>query len=78
VNRDYRNIRQKNEKNTARFEQMQISAINCGQFGHKMRHVLTSVQATGKHKHIIFRHLRKVSTAVDSTVCHNINKTVFT
>jgi len=35
----------------------------------------SSVQAIGKHKHIIFRHL---STAVDSTVCHNINKTVFT
>jgi len=35
----------------------------------------TSVQAIGKTKHIIFRHL---STAVDNTVCHNINRTVFT
>jgi len=35
----------------------------------------TSVQAIGKHKHIIFRHL---TTAVDSTVFHNNNKTVFT
>jgi len=35
----------------------------------------TSVQAIGKHKHIIFRHQ---SNAVDSTACHNINKTVFT
>jgi len=35
----------------------------------------TNVQAIGKHKHIIFRHL---TTAVDSTVCHNNNKTVFT
>jgi len=35
----------------------------------------TSVQAIGKHKHIVFRHL---ATAVDSTVCHhNNNKTVF-
>jgi len=35
--------------------------------------IIPGVQAIGKHKHIIFRHL---STAVDSTVCHNINKTV--
>jgi len=34
----------------------------------------TSVQAIGKHKHIIFLHL---TTAVDSTVCHNNNKTFF-
>jgi len=35
----------------------------------------TSVRAIGKHKPIIFRHL---STALDGTVCHKINKTVFT
>jgi len=35
----------------------------------------TSVQAIGKHKHIIFRDL---TTAVDCTVCHNNNKTIFT
>jgi len=35
----------------------------------------TNVQAIGKHKHIIFRHL---TSAVDSTVCNNNNKTVFT
>jgi len=36
---------------------------------------ITSVPAIGKHKHIIFRHL---STAVDSRVCHNIDKIAFT
>jgi len=41
-----------------------------------MRHVYYQcTQAIGKEKHISFRHL---STAVDSTVCHNINRTVFT
>jgi len=35
----------------------------------------TNVQRIGKHKHFIFRHL---TTAVDSTVCHNNNRTVFT
>jgi len=35
----------------------------------------TSVQAILKRKHIIFRHL---TTAVDNTVSHNINKTDFT
>jgi len=33
------------------------------------------IQTIGKHKHIIFRHL---TPAVDSTVCDNVNKTVFT
>jgi len=35
----------------------------------------SSVQAIVKHKHII---LRELSTAVDSTVCRNINRTVLT
>jgi len=35
----------------------------------------TSVQAILKHKGIIFRY---ISTDVDNTACHNINKTVFT
>jgi len=34
----------------------------------------TNVQAIGKHKHIIFRHL---TNAVNSKVSHNNNKTVF-
>jgi len=37
----------------------------------------TRVQAIWKHKHIIFRYLRLLSTAVDSAVCHNIKRTVF-
>jgi len=44
----------------------QILDKKCGMYN-------ISVQAIRKHKHIIFRHL---SPAVDSTACHNINKTV--
>jgi len=62
-------MRQENEKNAAGFEKMQISAIKYGKFDKTCSMYNMSVQAIGKNKHIIFRHL---TTAVVSGKYHQV------